>query len=98
MKPDGFGLFVDDMAEMIRFYRDVLGFEIKEAEDAGNVTGRFIRWLAETAKADAMPVRTDTAYKMPCRRVCTFPQIRLDFLDGCTFPASPCYNPIRSCA
>ena len=33
MKLDGFGLFVDDMGAMIRFYRDVLGFEIKEAED-----------------------------------------------------------------
>ena len=37
MRLDGFGLFVNDMAEMIRFYRDVLGFAIKEAEDAGNV-------------------------------------------------------------
>ena len=37
MKLDGIGLFVDDMATMIRFYRDVLGFEIKESEDAVNV-------------------------------------------------------------
>ena len=37
MRLDGFGLFVDDMGTMIRFYRDVLGFEIKEAEDAVNV-------------------------------------------------------------
>ena len=37
MSLDGLGLFVDDMATMIRFYRDVLGFEIKEAEDAVNV-------------------------------------------------------------
>lgn len=37
MKLDGFGLFVDDMGRMIRFYRDVLGFAIKEHEDAGNV-------------------------------------------------------------
>ncbi len=37
MKLDGFGLFVNDMATMIRFYRDVLGFEIKESEDAVNV-------------------------------------------------------------
>ena len=29
MKLDGFGLFVNDMSAMIRFYRDVLGFEIK---------------------------------------------------------------------
>ena len=37
MRLDGYGLFVKDMAEMIRFYRDVLGFEIKEAEDTDNV-------------------------------------------------------------
>ncbi|MCH5179833.1 MAG: VOC family protein [Erysipelotrichales bacterium] len=37
MKLDGVGLFVDDMGKMIRFYRDVLGFEIKESEDAVNV-------------------------------------------------------------
>ena len=37
MRLDGFGLFVEDMAAMIRFYRDVLGFEIKEDEDAENV-------------------------------------------------------------
>ena len=30
MRLDGFGLFVRDMGKMIRFYRDVLGFEIKE--------------------------------------------------------------------
>ena len=37
MRLDGVGFFVDDMAKMIRFYRDVLGFEIREAEDASNV-------------------------------------------------------------
>lgn len=37
MKLDGFGLFVNDMGAMIRFYRDVLGFEIKETEDTSNV-------------------------------------------------------------
>lgn len=37
MRLDGFGLFVEDMAGMIRFYRDVLGFEIKESEDTSNV-------------------------------------------------------------
>ena len=37
MKLDGFGIFVEDMSRMIRFYRDVLGFEIKEAEDTSNV-------------------------------------------------------------
>ena len=37
MKLDGFGLFVEDMGRMIRFYRDVLGFEIQEGEDTSNV-------------------------------------------------------------
>ena len=37
MRLDGFGLFVDDMPTMVRFYRDVLGFEITEEENAGNV-------------------------------------------------------------
>ncbi len=36
MRLDGFGLFVNDMAKMIQFYRDVLGFEIKE-ENTSNV-------------------------------------------------------------
>ena len=37
MRLDGFGLLVKDMGTMIRFYRDVLGFEIKESEDTSNV-------------------------------------------------------------
>ena len=37
MRLDGFGLFVEDMTKMIRFYRDVLGFGIKETEDTSNV-------------------------------------------------------------
>lgn len=37
MRLDGFGLFVNNMGNMIRFYRDVLGFKIKENEDASNV-------------------------------------------------------------
>ena len=37
MNLDGFGLFVEDMPKMIKFYRDVLGFEIKESENAVNV-------------------------------------------------------------
>ncbi|MGN0617015.1 VOC family protein [Ruminococcus flavefaciens] len=37
MRLDGFGLFVEDMGKMIRFYRDVLGFEIKEDENTSNV-------------------------------------------------------------
>ena len=37
MRLDGFGLLVNDMAKMIRFYRDVLGFEIREPEDTSNV-------------------------------------------------------------
>lgn len=37
MRLDGLGLFVDDMPTMVHFYRDVLGFEITEGENAGNV-------------------------------------------------------------
>lgn len=37
MRLDGFGLIVNDMGKMIRFYRDVLGFEIKEDENTSNV-------------------------------------------------------------
>ena len=37
MKLDGFGIMVDDMGKMIRFYRDALGFEIREEEDTSNV-------------------------------------------------------------
>ncbi|MBQ3193552.1 MAG: VOC family protein [Oscillospiraceae bacterium] len=37
MKLDGFGLFVKDMPTMVRFYRDVLGFEISQGENAENV-------------------------------------------------------------
>ena len=32
MKLDGFGIFVKDMTKMVRFYRDVLNFEIKEED------------------------------------------------------------------
>ncbi len=37
MHLDGFGIMVNAMPTMIRFYRDVLGFEIKESEDTSNV-------------------------------------------------------------
>lgn len=37
MRLDGFGLFVNNMEVMIRFYRDVLGFEISEDENTSNV-------------------------------------------------------------
>ena len=37
MKLDGFGIMVDDMPTMVRFYREVLGFEITEDENASNV-------------------------------------------------------------
>ena len=37
MKLDGFGIMVKDMPAMVRFYRDVLGFEIKEDENTSNV-------------------------------------------------------------
>ncbi|WP_278978487.1 VOC family protein [Alistipes finegoldii] len=37
MRLDGFGIFVERMPTMVRFYRDVLGFEIREDENASNV-------------------------------------------------------------
>ena len=37
MRLDGVGVLVEDMPKMLRFYRDVLGFEIKESEDTSNV-------------------------------------------------------------
>ena len=37
MRLDGLGLLVEDMPTMVRFYRDVLGFEITEGENAVNV-------------------------------------------------------------
>lgn len=37
MRLDGFGLFVKDMPTMIKFYRDVLGFEIREDLNTSNV-------------------------------------------------------------
>ncbi len=37
MKLEGFGIMVDDMPTMVSFYRDVLGFEIKEEENTTNV-------------------------------------------------------------
>ena len=48
MRLDGFGLLVDDMGKMIRFYRDVLGFEIKEEENTSNVyLGNIVSALRE---------------------------------------------------
>ncbi len=37
MHLDGFGIFVKDMGKMVRFYRDVLSFEIKEEDETTNV-------------------------------------------------------------
>ena len=37
MRLDGIGLLVNDMGVMIRFYRDVVGVEIKEDENTANV-------------------------------------------------------------
>lgn len=37
MKLDGFGIFVNDLAAQIKFYKEVLGFEIKETAEDRNV-------------------------------------------------------------
>ena len=37
LRLDGFGIFVDDFPKMITFYKDILGFEIKEDLNTNNV-------------------------------------------------------------
>lgn len=37
MTLDGFGIFVDDIDKMVKFYRDVLSFEIEYRKGDGNV-------------------------------------------------------------
>ena len=37
MRLDGFGLIVRGIGAMVRFYRDVLGFEVRECEDTKSV-------------------------------------------------------------
>ena len=44
MKLDGFGLFVEDMPTMVRFYRDVLGFAIGEVTQMLSDTLTGIQW------------------------------------------------------
>ena len=47
MRLDGFGIFVKDMATMVRFYRDVLNFEIREDENASKKSypkGQSLFW------------------------------------------------------
>ena len=61
MRLDGFGLLVEDMGKMIRFYRDVLGFEIKEEENTSNV------YLVKDGTLFLLYGRKDFE-KMTCRR------------------------------
>ena len=59
MRLDGYGLFVKDMAAMIRFYRDVLGFEIKEDESTDSV------FYGENKNVLSFPKRKNTeAYRV----------------------------------
>ena len=51
MKLDGVGLFVNDMATMVRFYRDVLGFESK-----GRFLGRRVFDKFRNCTLLSMPV------------------------------------------
>lgn len=62
MRLDGFGIFVNDMVTMIRFYRDVLGFEILKKENIGNVC--LCKILAPLVRCRA-PFPTDTVYIAP---------------------------------
>ena len=54
MKLEGFGIFVKDMATMVRFYRDVLGFEIKDPDTQAQAkTPRYERnWQGRLSPGD----------------------------------------------
>ena len=57
MKLDGFGLFVEDMPTMVRFYRDVLGFAIGEVTQMLYDTLTGIQWgKIEDTKGWIVPV------------------------------------------
>lgn len=62
MKLDGFGIFVKDMPVMVRFYRDVLGFEIKDDENARNVMLEKDGTLFMLYRRSDFEVMTDTKY------------------------------------
>ena len=47
MKLDGFGIFVRDMPTMVQFYRDVLGFEIKEEENSVLISAKKVIGIPE---------------------------------------------------
>ncbi len=56
MRLDGFGLFVDDMPAMVRFYRDVLGFEIALYVDTSEeVDKEYARIVAQGGRSVLEP-------------------------------------------
>ena len=103
MKLDGFGLLVKDMAKMIRFYRDVLGFEIKDSEDTTNV------YLVKDGTLFLLYGRKDFE-KMTSRRykyieelnghfeialyVDTFDEVDLSFKNAIANGATPVLEPV----
>ena len=55
VRADDLGLTVKNMSEMIRFYRDVLGFEIKEKEDAAQVYLIKIKYTKKPFPKESYP-------------------------------------------
>lgn len=102
MRLDGIGLLVEDMPKMIRFYRDVLGFEIKDDENAENV------YLVKDGTVFLLYRRTDFE-KMTSRKyqylkginghfeiflsVDSFEEVDREFLRTVSMGANPIFEP-----
>lgn len=75
MRLDGYGLFVNDMPTMIRFYRDVLGFAIKEDENTSNV------YLVKDGTLFLLYGREDFE-KLTSKKICVFERRQCAFGNG----------------
>jgi catechol 2,3-dioxygenase-like lactoylglutathione lyase family enzyme len=72
MTLEGFGIFVKDMAAMVRFYRDVLGFEIAEDENTTNVYLKKDGTLFLMYRRTDFEQMTGTRYEYPGGKNGTF--------------------------
>lgn len=91
MRLDGFGLIIRDMGAMVRFYRDVLGFEVRECADTGNVyliKDGILFLLRESgnaepaSRASGLAGHVETAFSSRARR------LRWTRAEGCGEPLS----------